>query len=194
VKDVRPSTEFTLSAAPALSLHIPRSVEELAIEVMCAFKSLGFESGSRLLRIAARSSKTTFPQSTVVSRRVELLGVSAFMQGQLSLLLFEPDSQGQELRASAIRGCSFPYIMIPKRVRSIHGSAFFDAAAADVTIDPGNDRFALKETFLIHVTDHTLISDFSSSRTSSSRVTSTLLQRAAFANGLCRLSPVAIRT
>jgi hypothetical protein len=53
--------------------------------------------------------------------------------------------------------------LIPRGVRLIDGSAFHGVKASSIWIESGNERFVLREDFLIDIVDHKLIHNFSSS-------------------------------
>jgi hypothetical protein len=100
----------------------------------------------------------------VIPVRVEILSPLCFYKCRfLSSISFEFPSRLIRIGSSAFLSSSLQSIVIPQSVEFIAGSAFADVKLSSLLIEAGNERFVVKQDFLIDIVDHKLILDFSES-------------------------------
>jgi hypothetical protein len=69
----------------------------------------------------------------------------------------------RRIESHAFRFTSFQSIEIPRGVRFIAASAFHGVELSSISIESGNERFVIREYFLIDIVDHKLIRNLSNS-------------------------------
>jgi hypothetical protein len=144
---------------------IPNNVEILGSSCFSKCKSLSlitFESNSHLTRIKSNtfSYSSSSLQSILIPNNVVILGLSCFSYcNSLSSITFESNSHLTRIESDAFSysSSSLQSIVIPRNVRFIDGSAFIDLTLSSISIESGNDIFAIENDFLVDILHHKLI-------------------------------------
>jgi hypothetical protein len=119
-----------------------------------------------LIDIVDRKLIRSFSSSpeVIIPCDIEILGSYSFSSCKsIESVFFEDTSQLTRIESRAFSHSSLHWIVIPRSVRFIDGSAFDTMELSAISIENGNERFAIREALLIDVVDHTLIHTLSQS-------------------------------
>jgi hypothetical protein len=97
-----------------------------------------------------------------ISDSSEILEFNSFTSCQKLLWIsFESYSHMTRIEWNTFSGTSLEWIVIPRNVQFIDDSAFIGGNLPSISIESGNDIFAIEKDFPIDVVHHKLIQNFS---------------------------------
>jgi hypothetical protein len=120
-------------------------------------------SGDLLIDIIDHKLNCSFSKSTEIAIPSEIVirgPLCFFFCESLASVSFLSNSKLRRIGSPAFLNSSLQSILIPRTVQFIDGSAFGKHRSLTVSIEPGNERFIIREELLIDIVDHKLIWNF----------------------------------
>jgi hypothetical protein len=146
---------------------IPRGVEILGSECFSrceSLSSISFESNSQLTQIGSAAFSNSSLKSILIPWRVEVLGSKCFSSySSISSVIFELNSRLTRIESEVFSSSSLQSIVIPPNIQFIDGSAFLSLKSFSISIESGNETFAIENDFLFDTVGRKLIYNISSS-------------------------------
>jgi predicted metal-binding protein len=158
------------------SIVIPSSLQFIdgSAFIHLNLSSISIESGNEyfvlendfLINVIHHTLICNFSKSSdiEIGSEIEILGSSCFSECKsLSSISFESNSRLTRIERFAFSNSSLQSIVIPSKIQFIDGSAFIDVNLSFISIESGNEYFAVENNLLIDIIHHTLIRNFSES-------------------------------